>query len=328
MQYTDTVFGKANIKDSVAVELINSQDMQRLKGVSQFGYFEPFFFGVDHTRFEHSLGVFILLGKYEASLNEQLSGLLHDISHGAFSHCLDYVLSNGSEKEQSLQDDMFENFIKKTNIPKIVEKHGLSLEYILDDENFPLKETKLPDLCADRIDYSLRSAVAFKVIGRNEVDNLIKNLFIRENKWVFADFNTAKDFAELFLYLNNKYWAGTESAVMFATVGDYIKHSLERGYISEDFLFTTDKSVLDKINIHLAGDKKLRLFYDRMNNKIKYTNNPSKFERHLFCKSRVVDPLFMDDNAEIRRVSDVEKKWKEVLMQESKPKEYFIGFEE
>jgi len=36
---------------------------------------------------------------------------------------LDYVFDEGNQKEQSHQDNIFEEFIKKTDIPEILEKY-------------------------------------------------------------------------------------------------------------------------------------------------------------------------------------------------------------
>jgi len=161
MKYTDRVYGDFEIEEPVILELINSKTLQRLKGIDQSGYFEPYFPGTAHSRFEHSIGVYLLLKMYGASLEEQIAGLIHDISHSAFSHCIDYVLDAGSEKEQTHQDNVFDEFVRKSEVPGIFKKSNLDLEYILNDKNFPLKEKDLPNLCADRIDYSLRTAIVF-----------------------------------------------------------------------------------------------------------------------------------------------------------------------
>ena len=110
----------------------------------------------------------MLIRNYSAPLEEQIPGLIHDVSHSAFSHCIDYVLDVGSEKEHNHQDNFFDVYIRKTQIPEIIEKYGFDPDYIFNDKNFPLEEKELPDLCADRIDYSLRTATIFKVINEQD----------------------------------------------------------------------------------------------------------------------------------------------------------------
>ena len=324
MKYTDRVYGNFEITEPVILDLINSQTFQRLKEIDQAGYFEPHFPGTAHSRFEHSIGDYLLLKMYGAPIEEQIAGLIHDVSHSAFSHCIDYVLDAGSEKAHNHQDNVFDEFVRKSEIPQILKKYNLDLGYILDDKNFPLKENDLPDLCSDRIDYSLRTATVF-----NEIENgkyFTDNLLAENGKWIFKDFESAEKYARLFLKLNTDYYAGLPSAVMFRTVGDYLRYALSKNYISETDLYTTDKIVLGKIEPHIKTDSQLSLLFDRMNNKIGFRNDPNDYNGKVFCKSRVVNPLCLHEG-EIKRVSDVKPSWNDIIKQESKPKEYFLKFD-
>ncbi len=324
MKYHDKVYGQIEITEPVILDLINSQELQRLKGVSQAAYYEPYHPGSLHTRFEHSLGVCILLKKYGASIEEQIAGLIHDVSHSAFSHAVDYALSEGSEKEQSHQDNYFIEYVLASGIPKILEKLGFDANDILDESRFPLMETKLPDLCADRIDYSLRGMVAYKV-SPDRIENLLENLTAQEGKWVFKDFNSAHEYANIFMTLNRDYYAAITTAAMFRRVGDYLKHALKQGYITKDDLYTTDNEVIHKTNKSLATDKELEVFWKRMNDGAGYENNPKNYDAEVYVKSRIVDPLCRYDG-EIKRVSDVDPRWKNIVKREAEPKRYFIKF--
>lgn len=324
--YKDKVYGKIRISEPLILELIKTSAIQRLKKIDQRGYLKPHFSGAFHSRFEHSLGVFYLLKKYGVPFKEQVAGLIHDVSHAAFSHCIDYVLNFESAKEQNHQDNIFQSFIKKTEIPQILKKHGLNVNYILNDRNFPMKERVLPDLCADRIDYSLRTAIAYREIKRKDVSYFLNNLIIFNNYWVFKNLASAKKYSKLFLKLNFLYYSGLPTAIMFSTVGDCLRYSLKRGYLTRDDLYTTDEEVLKKIKKNLKKDKKLKLLFDRMDSKVKFENNPSDYEVHLVCKSRIVDPLCRY-KGKIKRFSDINKNWLKTVKKESIPKEYFIKFE-
>jgi hypothetical protein len=189
-----------------------------------------------------------------------------------------------------------------------------------------LKEKQLPDLCADRIDYSLRTALIFKEATRKEIDYLLDNLIVKNNKWIFRNLKSAKKYAELFLRLNKLYYAGFFSAVMFGAVGDTLKYALSKRYISREDLYSTDKKVINNIKKYLKRDKKLGLLFNRMNGKIMVRNDKKCHNAPIFCKSRVVDPL-CEYNGLIVRVSDVNRRWKETVKKELKPKKYFIKFE-
>ena len=326
MHYEDTIYGSYEIQEPVILELINSPTLQRLKGIDQVWYFEPYFPGSSRSRFEHSLGVYLLLKRYWASLEEQISWLLHDVSHGTFSHCLDYILTDWSQKEQNHQDNIFETFIKKTDIPTILKKYNLDIDYIIDDTHFPLKETTLPDLCADRIDYSLRDAWHNWECSSEDIVYILDHLIVKDGKWIFTDFASAKRYAELFYRINEIYYTGIEIAVMFQTVWDCLKYARQKWYLDVGDFYTTDKQVLDKITPHIESDKQLAMYWQRMNNHVPYKNDPNDFDYNLFCKSRVVDPLFIDIT-EMKRVSDIDDERKKIIETKLPAKEYFLKFE-
>jgi len=326
MKYTDLVYGKSEIYEPVILELIASPSLQRLKGINQYGYLNPFLPVRPLSRFEHSIGVFLLLRKFQASLEEQVAGLIHDVSHSAFSHCIDYVLEEGSQKEHTHQDNIFEDFVNDSEIPLILKKYNLDTHFVLNDKNFPLKEKELPNLCADRIDYSFRSFLLFGEASKKEVDNFLDNLIIQQGNWAFKNFKIAKKYTELFYSLNEKYFCGLPTALMFCTVGDYLKYGLEKKYITKKDLYTTDNEILVKIGKHLKTDKYLSLLFERMNNKIDFKNDKNDFESHIFCKSRVVDPFFIKNN-KLVKVSRVDSKLKNKIKGGAVPKEYFLKFE-
>lgn len=333
MQYLDQVYGKVKVTEPVILELINSPSLKRLKGVDQGGYQKLFakpkikISGYEHSRFNHSLGVYLLLRKFNTSLEEQIAGLIHDVSHSVFSHCIDYVFSQLSEKYHDHQDRIFKNFVGKTTIPKILKKHGLEPAYILNESNFPLKEKPLPDLCADRIDYCLREALIFEEINKKQNKYFLDNLMVKNKNWVFKNFKSAKKFAQLFYLMNTKYYSGLISAIMFRTVGDYLKYSLEKSYIQKKDLYTTDKEVLDKIKKFHHRDQKLKILFARMNDRQLTTNNPDHYDAKVFCKSRAVDPL-CQHQGKIKRLSELNKNWQKILEKETKPKQYFLKFQE
>ncbi|NQV12710.1 MAG: hypothetical protein HQ530_00205 [Parcubacteria group bacterium] len=113
---------------------------------------------------------------------------------------------------------------------------------------------------------------------------------------------------------------------MFITVGNFLKQALTQKYITAKDLYSTDQAVLDKTKKHLAQDEVLNTWWQRMNTPTKYfTSDPSNYDQLVHVKSRIVDP-FCQHEGKVKRVSDVDGKWKKIVAQELKPKEYFIKF--
>lgn len=327
IQITDRVYGKQTITEPVLLDLIQSPALERLKDIDQAGYFEPHFPGTQHSRFEHSVGACLLLRTYGAPIEEQIAGLIHDASHATFSHCIDYALEEGSEKTLSYQDDIFESYVLTTDIPEILKWHGIDPTYILDETHFPLQENSLPDICADRIDYSLRGARVFNESKEEENTYLLANLTVEKDRWIFRTYESARMFAEKFKKLNDIYWSGVPTLLMFRTVGDYVKYALTKKYISYKDLFTTDTEVLRKIALYHSADPYLQKLFKRLNNQAPYSLECKDGNTKVFCKSRVVDPLCKYRDS-IKRVSDIDPSWGKVVEEDMKPKEYCLTFED
>ena len=94
MRWQDRVYGEVVIEDPEILDLVACETFQRLRGIHQAGPSALPFPFKDVTRFEHSLGVFVLLRLLGAPLREQIAGLLHDVSHTAFSHAVDFVVTS------------------------------------------------------------------------------------------------------------------------------------------------------------------------------------------------------------------------------------------
>ena len=165
MIISDVLYGEFEV-DPVVEELIVSKSVQRLKGIHQNGASYLINENWNVTRFDHSVGVMLLIKKLGGSVEEQIAGLLHDVSHTAFSHVIDYVFDNSNE---SYHEEIFSSVVKNSDIPAILAKYGYNYEDILlDDSKWTLLERSAPELCADRVDYTLRDMYTYGYISLEE----------------------------------------------------------------------------------------------------------------------------------------------------------------
>ncbi len=96
----DPIHGYISLTE-LELRIVDSGPFQRLRRIRQLAGAEYVYPGAIHTRFEHSLGVMHLAGIAEERVMQydpnvegllRLSGLLHDIGHGPFSHTFDAVV--------------------------------------------------------------------------------------------------------------------------------------------------------------------------------------------------------------------------------------------
>ena len=102
----DPVHGYIEL-DRLALSLIDTPQMQRLRWIRQLGLANLVYPGANHTRFEHSLGAYhlarVLAGHLDLATEERLrlgaAALLHDLGHGPLSHATEAVLAPFLKRE-------------------------------------------------------------------------------------------------------------------------------------------------------------------------------------------------------------------------------------
>ncbi|WP_394530364.1 HD domain-containing protein [Priestia aryabhattai] len=109
--------------EGVLLELIQSDPVQRLKGIYQGGASRFVNEKWNTTRYDHSVGAMMLVHRLGGSLEEQIAALLHDVSHTAFSHVIDYVLE---QKEENYHEMIYEQIVTGSSIPSILTSAGLN----------------------------------------------------------------------------------------------------------------------------------------------------------------------------------------------------------
>ena len=151
------------------LSIIDNPIFQRLRRIRQLSGAHLTYPAAQHTRFEHSLGVMHIASQAGHALHEKgilksddieilrLSGLLHDIGHGPFSHLFEEIIQ---EKKIS-HEDFGKEIILKSDIGDSLSKNGFDKKLItkvaFGDSKFQyMNEIVSGALSADMMDYLLR----------------------------------------------------------------------------------------------------------------------------------------------------------------------------
>jgi len=311
MIINDKVYGRVKITSPVLIELIKSEPMQRLKKIAQHGLPDEYYHIKGGNRFDHCVGVMLLLKKLGASEEEQVAGLLHDVSHTAFSHVIDWVVGTG--KTEDYQDEHHSEIIHSTKISKILKKYKINVERIANyHKYFPLLEKDIPDLCADRVDYSLREFPP--MIAKR----CLKELTVHRNQIVFKHQKNALEFSENYLKRQMEHWGGYEAVVRYAILAKILKKALKKKTIKMQDFLQDDVYILSKLIA--SKDKETLETLVILRRKSLASLPKSKNIAHK--KFRHVDPLFLK-NDQLIRLGTVDKKFKKEL--EKMKKENDLG---
>ncbi|MBK5347149.1 HD domain-containing protein [Bacillus sp. TH44] len=309
MIISDVIYGEFKV-DKVLEELILSKPVQRLKGVHQAGASYLMNEKWNVTRFDHSVGTMLLIKKLGGSVEEQIAGLLHDVSHTAFSHVIDYVFDNENE---SYHEEIFSSVVKNSEIPAILSKHGYNYEDILlDDSKWTLLEKSAPELCADRVDYTLRDMLTYGYISLEEVHSFLEDLIEVDGKMVLQNIEIAewftktyyKEVIDFFMKPINIY--GNDMLVKT------LKLALHKKIIHPDDFLLEDHELISKLQ--LCKDQEVDALLRKVHPSIEVKEDRNEYDLHQKNKVRLIDPPLLREgkiiqssavSEKIRQMSDI-----------------------
>jgi HD superfamily phosphohydrolase len=148
----------------VARELLDTPPVQRLRRITQLGTVVLVYPSANHTRFEHSLGVYYLADRALSGLGIEgqqaervrAAALLHDVGHAPYSHNVEELLYRRTGK---YHDDVAD-LIGSGAVARTLSDHGLNPDRVADlvAGEGELGQLVSGELDVDRMDYLVRDA--------------------------------------------------------------------------------------------------------------------------------------------------------------------------
>ncbi|EJR37384.1 HD domain-containing protein [Bacillus mycoides] len=291
----DVIYGEFKV-DKVLEELILSKPVQRLKGVHQAGASYLMNEKWNVTRFDHSVGAMLLIKKLGGSVEEQIAGLLHDVSHTAFSHVIDYVFDNENE---SYHEEIFSSVVKNSEIPAILSKHGYNYEDILlDDSKWTLLEKSAPELCADRVDYTLRDMFTYGYISLEEVHSFLEDLIEIDGKMVLQNIEIAEWFTKTYYKEVIDFFMKPMNIYGNDMLAKTLKLALHKKIIHPDDFLLEDHELITKLR--LCKDQEVDALLRKVHPSIEVKEDRNEYDLHQKNKVRLIDPPLLREGEVVR----------------------------
>ena len=145
--------------------LAETPPMERLKGIGmncgcEYTAF-PRFQGLQvYSRFDHSLGVALLVWRCTGSEAQAAAGLLHDVATPVFAHVVDFLRGDHLTQEAT-EDGTREMIDASPALQAALHAQGLSTQDVCDYHRYPIADNDSPRLSADRLEYTLGNSINY-----------------------------------------------------------------------------------------------------------------------------------------------------------------------
>jgi hypothetical protein len=182
--------------EGVAEALLDTPAVQRLRRVKQLGTVELVYPSANHTRFEHSLGVYHLASRALSHLGVEgrtaarvrAAALLHDVGHGPYSHNVEDLVA----RETGRYHDEVDDLLAQGEVGEVLRDHDLDPATVAELVRGEGQYGQLVsgELDVDRMDYLVRDAHHTGVpYGTIDHERLVRELTFVDGELVLAPGN-------------------------------------------------------------------------------------------------------------------------------------------
>ncbi|MFC6733128.1 MULTISPECIES: HD domain-containing protein [unclassified Haladaptatus] len=295
-----------HIKDSVhdhievagvAQALLDTPAVQRLRHIKQLGTAGLVYPSANHSRFEHSLGVYHLATqalrhlRVEGRQAERVraAALLHDVGHTPFSHNIETIIEHHTGK---YHDDVHE-LLATGAVGDVLRAHSLDPDKVADlvAGEGELGQLVSGELDVDRMDYLVRDAHHTGVpYGTIDHGRLVRELRFVDGELVLGEGNvqTAESLLLARALMNPTVYNHHVARISKTMLRRATEHLLENDVVTPDTLRRMDDHDLIVALREFAGTKEFA-------NRLTYRN---LYKRGVWAEMRDVSDAVIDASRE------------------------------
>lgn len=284
--------------------------MQRLKDIGmncgcEYTSF-PKFVGINkYSRYDHSLGVALIVWRFTHDKAQALAGLLHDVSTPVFAHVIDFL--RGDHMTQEATEDGTAGIIANDEkLQEVLRRYGLTTDDVSDYHRYPVADNDSPRLSADRLEYSLGNMLNYGIRSISDVAEYYRDLTLTENEdgvteIAFLHSEAAVGFSQAALDCSKVYVSDEDRYAMQA-LAELLGSAVKDGVITEADLGGTEPPLIAKLTANADYAHRWRDFCAMSAMAVSQGEAEGGTWRKIFAKKRSINPLV----AGLGRVSDLD----------------------
>ncbi|MBR2571140.1 MAG: HD domain-containing protein [Clostridia bacterium] len=236
-------------------DVVSAPAMQRLKGVGmncgcEYTDFPQFRSIPSYSRYEHSLGVALIVWHFTGEPAQAVAALLHDVATPAFAHVVDF-LKGDSLHQEATESGTRETIESSPEVLAALERRGLSVGEVCDYHRYPIADNPSPFLSADRLEYTFGNVLGYGIAGIERIREWYLDLDVGESESGEPElqFHTpalAETFAMDALQCGMVY-ACREDRYAMQTLSQLLRDAIASGALDEADLMGTERQVLARL---------------------------------------------------------------------------------
>ena len=247
-----------------------------------------------YSRYDHSLGVALIVWHFTQSCPQTVSGLLHDIATPVFAHVVDFMNSDYL-KQDSTEAGTEKMICDSPELRECLGRYGLRDTDVCDYHRYPVADNDPPRLSADRLEYSLGNMLNFGFCSVGDVVKIYDDLTVDRNETgqdeiMFGTTDAAEAFALAALKCSRVY-VSDEDRYAMQILSEILRSALKRGVITAEDLYSTEPEVISRLEgdrLTAARWRDFRL----LKRTLRSSSKPAAGEwRQIDAKRRYIDPM-------------------------------------
>lgn len=191
--------------------LIQTPSLQRLKDIgmncgveyTNFSFFQNI---IPYSRYEHSIGVSLIVYHFTHDKKQTVAGLLHDIATPVFAHTIDFYHQDHL-KQESTEFDTKKIIEQDQLLVSLLKEYDLTIEEVCNYHLYPLCDNDSPQLSADCLEYTLGNMYSYGFCTLKEIQNIFNDLKVNDlqNEIIFKHEEIAHFFTKKMLQCSHVY---------------------------------------------------------------------------------------------------------------------------
>ena len=284
------------IKEFAAVK-----EMQRLKDVGmncgcEYTNLKIFTTKYYYSRYEHSVGVALIIWHFTKDMKQSIAGLLHDIATPVFAHVIDF-LNEDYIHQQSTEDNTDTIIENSKEIMKLLDKYKLNIDDIKDYHMYPIADNDSPQLSADRLEYTLGNLYNYGYCELGEIKKFYNDLIVDNNELGVEELQfRSKEIAYEFMkkaFMTFEIYVADSDRFSMQCLADVVRDAVNHKIISKEDLYSVESLVIKKLEENERSCKLWNQYKDYSKIIISKDKPESGYYINVNAKRRYINPLVM-----------------------------------